>query len=272
MFSSPATPWPRFAADGAALAVLLATAGAVAAGKLPPLALLAASIVATLAGASRPLPFQNVAWAACVIVILCGVAHTIAALTGIVFGPFLFTAAAGPRIAGVLPWWIPLMWVTVIVSSRGMARLIVQPWHGTSHFGIALVLLSSSLSVLFGMAFDPCASANWRLWIWRTTAAPQLGGTPLTALAGWFTLSVVAATCVMPLLIRKKPGAAPIDFASPAVWLTLVITFAVLNIISGRTALGFSVVGCAMAVGVVAFRNVIAKNPAHPSKQRGDPH
>ncbi len=189
----------------------------------PEALLLFTATAAVIDSVSRTLPFQNVVWGALVIGIVGGVAQAIGTLALIPFGPYVYTSAAGPRIFGVLPWMVPLVWIVFIYSSRGVARLILQPRRWTQYYGFWLIGLAAVLSVILNCSFDPWASRQKHYWIWELTRFPYAWkGTPLTNFAGWLATSVVAMAFVTPMLINKKPGAAPArEFGTLLVWLSL---------------------------------------------------
>ncbi|HYG24912.1 MAG TPA: carotenoid biosynthesis protein [Verrucomicrobiae bacterium] len=231
--------------------------------------LLLTGVIATIASASRAWPLQNVAWAALVISVVAGGAHAIGALTGIVFGPFVFTDAAGPRLFRVLPAAIPAIWVVVILSSRGMAKWALHPFRNHRIYGFWLVCIASLLSVVSIAAIDPWASGPRRFWMWKSTLPVTWHGTPLTLFAGWFATSIVCMTFVTPMLIHKKPGAQPVDYGSPMVWLALDATFALLLLRMQFTLGAAVIVAAAFACAVPRLGTMLlGKTPPTQSNRR----
>ncbi|MBC8097405.1 MAG: carotenoid biosynthesis protein [Akkermansiaceae bacterium] len=193
----------------------------------PDALLLLTATAAALSSVSRTLAFQYVAWGALVIGVLGGTAHAIGTLALIPFGPFVYTSAAGPKIFGVLPWMVPLLWIVFIYTSRGVARLILQPWRWTRHYGFWLIGITALLSTILDLSFDPWAAGRKHFWIWELTRFPYTWkGTPLTNFAGWLATSTVLMAFVTPLLINKQPGAKPVrESGSLIIWLSLNVVF-----------------------------------------------
>ena len=84
-----------------------------------------------LASLTRQLPGQNVMLASIIIAFIGGAVQTLGALTAIPFGPYVYTDHIGQQLFYPLPWAMPLMWITVILASRGVARLMLRPWRKT---------------------------------------------------------------------------------------------------------------------------------------------
>lgn len=189
----------------------------------PEALLLLSAAAAAISSVSRTLPFQNVLWGALVIGLMGSVAHALGTLAMIPFGPYAYTSAAGPRLFGVLPWAIPLIWIAFLYSSRGVARLILQPWRRKPNYGFWLIGLTALLSLVLDFNFDPWASGVKHYWIWELTRFPySWRGTPLTNFAGWLGTSALIAAFLSPMLINKKPGwNSPREFGSLLIWTVL---------------------------------------------------
>jgi uncharacterized membrane protein len=193
--------WPE------ALLLLLATAG-------------------TLTALARQLPLQNVLLAAFVIALMGGAAHALGVTMGIPFGPFLFSADAGPRLFKTLPWALPLIWVVVILNSRGVARLILRPWRKNRSYGFWLIGLTALLTAGFDLALDPYAARVEHYWFWLPTKFPVTWqGAPLVNFLSWATVALLMLAFVTPALINKNPVRRPPDFHPLAVWLGAILWF-----------------------------------------------
>src|SRR5215813_10396196 len=82
--------------------------------------------VSCLIALNRRLPLQSVLAAAAIIGVLSTAIEIFSLRTGIPFGSRRFTEHLGDRWFGILPWPLPLLWITVIISSRGIARLVMR--------------------------------------------------------------------------------------------------------------------------------------------------
>jgi uncharacterized membrane protein len=190
-----------------ALLLLLATAG-------------------TLTALVRQLPLQNVLLAAGVIAFLGGAAHALGVKTGIPFGPFLFGADGGTQMFKTLPWALPLIWVAVVLNSRGVARLILRPWRKVRSYGFWLIGMTALLTGLFDLAFDPFASRVQHYWLWLPTKFPLTWqGAPLVNFFSWAAVTVLMLAFVTPALINKNPVRRPPDYHPLAVWLGAILWF-----------------------------------------------
>jgi uncharacterized membrane protein len=182
----------------------------------------------------RQLPLQNVLLAAAVIALIGGAVHTLAAATGIPFGPLLCSAKVGPQLFKTLPWAMPLVWVVAILNSRGVARLILRPWRKIRSYGFWLIGLTAALTMLFDLALEPFASRVKHYWLWRPTKFPLTWqGTPLVNFLSWAIVALLILAFATPALINKNPVRRPPDFHPLAVWLGAMLLFGVASALHG---------------------------------------
>jgi len=85
------------------------------------------AVASTLVSLAGQLPAQNVALAAAIVGIMGGAIHVLGAFTGIPFGPITYAPQSGLRLLGTAPWFMPLLWIIIILNARGVARLILRP-------------------------------------------------------------------------------------------------------------------------------------------------
>jgi bisanhydrobacterioruberin hydratase len=195
----------------------------------PEAALILLATAGTIASLARQLPLQNILLAAFVIAIFGSAAHAVGALTGIPFGPFTFSDNAGPEIFKTLPWTMPLLWVVVVLNSRGTARLILRPWRKTKTYGFWVIGLTAALTALFDLALEPFAARVKHYWIWTPTKFPVAWyGAPLVDFLAWALVTLLVLAFVTPALINKQPRKkGSRTFHSLAVWLGGILLFAV---------------------------------------------
>jgi uncharacterized membrane protein len=217
----------------------------------PEAALLLLAVTSTIVSLTRQLPLQNVLLAAAVIAIVGGGISALGAATGIPFGPFMFTAKLEPKIFNTLPWAMPLIWVVVILNSRGTARLILRPWRKIKTYGFWLIGLTATLVLLFDFAFDPFASRVKHFWLWSPTKFPLTWqSAPLINFLSWGIVTLLILVFVTPALINKqlsKRGSP--DFHPLCVWLGSILLF---GIASGMNAL-WPAVAVDAAIGIVTL-------------------
>ena len=183
----------------------------------------------SLLGLARRLPGQNVIMSA---TLIAAIAFTIAVVgekTRVPFGPRAYTDALGRKIFGV-PWPIPLVWLVVVINSRGVARLILRPWRKTTYYGFWVIGLAGLLAVLFDAGLEPFATRARHYWFWETHVnVVGWYSAPWVNSLGWFvtTLSILGFTT--PWLINKQPVKQPTDYHPLVLWLLLNFYFATGN-------------------------------------------
>lgn len=181
-----------------------------------------------MAGLSRQLPAQNVIVASTVIAVLGGAVHCLGTLTRIPFGPFVFGAQAGRQLFYVLPWSMPLVWVVMVLSSRGVARLALRPWRKTRSYGFWLMGVTAALVVLFDLGLEPFATRVNQFWLWSPTKLPLTWyGAPIVCFPAWGFCTLLVLAFVTPSLINKKPAKFPPDYHPLIVWVLLNALFLV---------------------------------------------
>lgn len=189
------------------------------------------ALATTLMAMARSLPAQNVILAATLIALISGIVETISAKTGIPFGPLVYTDSLGPELFGALPWPIPLLWVVIILNSRGVARLILRPWRKIGKYGFWVIGLTCLLSVVFDLGLEPFATKVNHYWIWRVPATVLTWYTaPWVNFVGWATTTLLILAFTTPWLINKKHiKNAPPDYHPLIVWLLLNLLLATGN-------------------------------------------
>jgi uncharacterized membrane protein len=195
----------------------------------PEAVLILLAATSTIISLARQLPLQNVLLAAFAIAIFGGAAHTVGALTGIPFGPFTFSDNSGPELFKMLPWAMPLLWVVVVLNSRGTARLILRPWRKTKTYGFWVIGLTAVLATSFDFALEPFAARVKHYWIWTPTKFPFAWyGAPLVDFLAWALVTLLMLVFVTPALINKQPRKKRSrDFHPLTVWLGGILLFAV---------------------------------------------
>lgn len=181
-----------------------------------------------LASLTRQLPGQNVMLAAFIIALITTAIQSLGALTGIPFGPYYYTDQIGPQLFYPLPWAVPLMWITIILASRGVARLILRPWRQTPNYGFRLMGLTTLLVVLLDFGLEPFATHAKHYWLWHPTQFKfDWYTTPGINFFGWAVTTLLVLGFATPSLINKKPGfQPPPEYCPLLVWLLLNFLFA----------------------------------------------
>jgi len=182
-----------------------------------------ASTVVSLAG---QLPAQNVALAATIVAGMGGMIHVIGALTGIPFGPVTYGAETGFKLVGGLPWFMPLLWVVVILNARGVSRLILRPWRKLRVYGYWLIALTAVLTLVFVLGLEPFATRARHYWFWQATKLPvDWYGAPLSDFLGWAVAALLILAFSTPALMKKRPSKSYPEYHPLIVWTSIEILF-----------------------------------------------
>ena len=190
--------------------------------------LLIFATASTFVALVRQLPAQNVFLVAALTALIGAAAHTLGVKSGLPFGPFLYGSEAGLKLFGTLPWVLPLLWIVVVLNSRGVARLVLRPWRKTRAYGFWLMGLTALFAMLFDYALEPVATHVRHYWIWTAggfSITPM--GSPISNSIGWFIVTLLILAFATPALINKQLSKRSMpDFHPLVVWLGGVLLFA----------------------------------------------
>ena len=194
----------------------------------------AASLLTSLA---RELPWQNVLLAAAVIGGIAGGASAVAWFLG---WPGFF--------AGTSEWALfqfpgagsALLWIVALLSSRGVARLILRRRRESSFYGFELIGLTTVLAATLDL--EILDRFSWK-YNWER---------PLVRLLTALLIQVL----ITPALMRKKPGKVAPAFHPLYVWTALNLLLAVVESIRDLKLQAGMRVGIATAVVVASLIGV----------------
>ena len=181
-----------------------------------------------LASLACQLPGQNVMLVSVIIAFLAGAVQTLGALTAIPFGPLVYTEHIGQQLFYPLPWAMPMVWIALLLASRGVTRLLLRPWRKTQNYGFWMIGLTTLLVVLLDVGLEPFATHVKHYWFWNPTKLKlDWYGTPVVNFLGWAITALLILAFATPALINKKPGPQPPpEYSSLIVWLLLNFLFA----------------------------------------------
>lgn len=189
--------------------------------------LLLLALASTLTSLAGQLPAQNVLLATVVVAAIGGGIHAFGALSGIPFGPVTYTHENGLLLFKALPWYMPLVWVIVILNARGVARLILRPWRKLRVYGFWLIGITAFLTLIFVLGFEPFATKVRDYWIWSPTKLPvDWYGTPLSDFLGWIVTALLILGFSTPALMKKKPSKSYPEYHPLVVWTAIQLLFA----------------------------------------------
>ncbi len=141
-------------------------------------------------------------------------AEAVGVQTGVPFGAYRYTAAVGPRLAGV-PLVIPLAWVMMAWPTLVVVRLLL-PAAGAR---LGRALLGGVALASWDLFLDP-QMVDAGHWTWAAGAGgwPALNGIPLSNAVGWLLVGSLLTALLDRLLPAARVG--PGDDAVPlALWL-----------------------------------------------------
>ncbi len=127
--------------------------------------------------------------------------ETIGVETGFPYGPFYYGDSLGPKVAGLVPYLLPLSWVPLVLGAIAATAPTVPGSKAVSRRRRVLwVLFAAVLLTLLDGVLDPGA-ASLGFWVW-----PEGGpyyGVPVSNYLGWLFSSSVAAAILLVLGHRK---------------------------------------------------------------------
>jgi uncharacterized membrane protein len=182
----------------------------------------------TLASLARQLPAQNVVLAAVVVGLFGSAIHVLGAIAAVPFGPFVYNKEnVGRFLFYPLPWSVPLIWVIILLNSRGVARLILSSRRRSTNYGFWVIGVTILLVILFDFSFEPYATQVKEYWSWKPTKIPSdWYGAPWVNFLGWAVSAAVILLFVTPALINKSPHPPPPPSYHPLiVWETISLLF-----------------------------------------------
>jgi putative membrane protein len=108
-------------------------------------------------------------------------------LCGLPFGNYIYTDHLGHRLAGVLPWVIPLCWLILILTAHALcgALLTRAPDLEVSESPLLLNITTATVVTLVDLILEPVAAHVRHYWIWLDRD-PLWYGVPRVNFIGWF--------------------------------------------------------------------------------------
>lgn len=118
---------------------------------------------------------------------------------GFPFSGYGYTGLLGPKLAGRVPYVIPLSWFVMSAPAWIMAR---ETFRGARQ-AVGRVVFAAVLLVTWDLALDPAMSFLTPYWLWETPG--PFYGMPWVNLAGWLLTGIVIMT-VLEALDRVGGG------------------------------------------------------------------
>lgn len=117
--------------------------------------------------------------------------------TGLPFGEYQYTGLLGYRIAGLVPFPIPLSWFLMIYASLAICgRLLAVADDSSARWRWAL--LGGAILTAWDVAMDPAMSAATSHWIWQQEGF--FYGMPLINWFGWYVTGVLVSRAMLAIV------------------------------------------------------------------------
>jgi len=129
-----------------------------------------------------------------IITVTSWIFEEIGVATGLVYGPYHYTATLGPWL-GSVPVLIPLAWFMLVYPSYVVANLIVDGWPvgtpgGRGHL-VRLALVGALVMTAWDLVVDPILSGpTVGAWVWER-GGPYYG-VPVQNYLGWIVTTFTA--------------------------------------------------------------------------------
>jgi putative membrane protein len=138
--------------------------------------------------------------------------------TGLPFGPYSYTTLLGWRVAGLVPFPIPLSWFYMIYASLAILGRVLTPGDGV-RTRLAWAAAGGLVLAAWDVSMDPAMSFATAHWIWHVRGA--FYGMPwLNWFGWWLTGSVIAFTMLS--IVPPRVFAARVSPSSVPLWLYAV--------------------------------------------------
>ncbi len=132
--------------------------------------------------------------------------ETTGVATGFPYGPFYYGDALGPKVAGLVPYLLPLSWVPLVLGAVAAAAPTVPEKEYVSRRRVLWILYSAVLLTLVDGVLDPGA-ASLGFWVWPN-GGPYYG-VPVSNYFGWLLSSSLAAAILLALGRRRWVSVPP---------------------------------------------------------------
>jgi uncharacterized membrane protein len=224
-----------------------------------------AAAATTLISLARRLPVQNVASSGMIIACVSAVVVAFAAKTRVPFGHFEFKEGWGPKVLDYLAWPVPFLWITLILNSRGTARLILRPLRRDRHYGRWLMGSSVLLTLALVLLLEPFGVKVKSYWEWKVqTTFWDWYGAPWSNFVAWAAVTLLIVAFSTPWMIHKRSYPQHAEFHPVVMWISLALYFATGCAVKAIWAPVLFGVAASALVALLAWRNGRQTPPAGP--------
>lgn len=177
--------------------------------------------VLALLNLARRLPAQNLVAVGLVLGGLTCFGEVLALKMELPFCRFEYGEAVIPKVLGAVAWPIPFLWIALLVSSRGVAKLLLRPWRKGRYYGYGLFGATVGLVLLAWFWTEPFLGHAQQYRTWNGGAKFTWYGAPWGSLAAGTLLAAVALAFATPWLLPKRPMKPQVELAPLWTWMLL---------------------------------------------------
>ncbi len=134
--------------------------------------------------------------------------------TGLPFGPYSYTTLLGYRIAGLVPFPIPLSWFYMVYACLALTGRFL-PARDTERSRTAWAFTAGAILTAWDVAMDPAMSRATTHWLWHTDGF--FYGMPLSNWIGWFLTGSIVARAMLAVVPAEAFAAKVSTSRLPAV-------------------------------------------------------
>lgn len=168
---------------------------------------------------------------AAIVILVSAGAELLGARVGFPFGQYQYTENLGPLLLDLMPWIIPICWLTIVLNSFWIVYFLFQNHLTDPSARFLMFIVSSLVAVLTDFNLEPVASLVKLYWIWFDPGIGYLG-IPGVNFFGWWMVSFMILF-LADMLLPEKFTMTQAPWASYAMLVSINFLFAVINLRAG---------------------------------------
>jgi putative membrane protein len=200
--------------------------------------------------------------------------ESVGVLTGWIYGSYYYTSVLGPRLLGLVPYSVPVVWFTIAYPSYVIAEWLVPVQWGLCQRRLAVATMGALVMTVTDVILDPIMVAAG-CWVWN--ADGTFFGVPVQNYFGWFitTFTILILFLWLGKLRSKHPLGGSILFDRLVVVGHIINGFAAVGTalymgLKGTALTGLFIIGLWLAVTLCVMRETPPKSPHVTSATQQD--
>lgn len=141
-------------------------------------------------------------------------AELIGTSTGLPFGPYSYTTLLGWRVAGLVPFPIPLSWFYMLYASLAILGRVMRA-RDDARGRLRWAMVAGLVLTAWDVSMDPAMSYATAHWIWHERGF--FYGMPLLNWFGWWLTGSVVAFAMLSIVGPRRIAASVSGSAAPLV-------------------------------------------------------